>query len=155
MISMTFLVDRLRPEADLDQVVEIAQQSFANPWTRAMFAQELAHGPVSRGYVVRAPEHRVAAFCTGWRIADELHINTVAVHPEYRRRGLARLLMEHVLAEAVQTGARRALLEVRCSNSAAVRLYEELGFTSEGIRRGYYPGDPAEDALVLAKSLES
>lgn len=118
-----------------------------------MFAQELAHGSVSRSYVLRTTTHRVAAFCTCWLVADELHINTVAVHPACRRQGLARALMQHVLADAGRAGVRRALLEVRSGNAAAIGLYEGLGFGTDGVRRGYYPGDPAEDALILSKDL--
>jgi [ribosomal protein S18]-alanine N-acetyltransferase len=152
-VTVTHRIEPLDPSADLDAIVEIAQQSFPNPWTRAMFARELAHGPVSRSYVLRTPEHRVAAFCTCWKIADELHINTVAVRPDCRRRGLARALVQHLLTDMAGAGLRRALLEVRSSNGAAIRLYEGLGFRADGVRRGYYPGDPAEDALILSKDL--
>jgi [ribosomal protein S18]-alanine N-acetyltransferase len=150
---MTPQIDTIDPEADLDAVAEIARLSFPNPWTRAMFAQELALGRISRSYVVRTPAQRVAAFCTCWIIVDELHINTVAVHPACRRAGLARALMAHVLADAIAAGARRATLEVRRSNTAAIELYHGLGFETEAVRPAYYPGDPAEDALILSRAL--
>lgn len=139
-------------ERDLDAIAAIARASFARPWTRDMFAQELSTQPLSRSYVLRTEAGEVAAFCTCWLVIDELHINTIAVDPSHRRRGLARELLAHVLADARSMGARRALLEVRASNVAAIGLYEAFGFTADTIRKGYYP-DPPEDALVLSRSL--
>jgi ribosomal-protein-alanine N-acetyltransferase len=81
-------------------------------------------------------------------VLDELHINNLAVLPAFRRKGVAGALLEHVLKEGSALGARRATLEVRRSNEAARRLYERLGFTVTGIRRGYYT-NPVEDALIL------
>jgi ribosomal-protein-alanine N-acetyltransferase len=149
---MTVRIEPVSIEQDLDAIVEVAQASFANPWTRSMFAQELTHGSISRAYVLRTPEHAVAAFCTCWLVVDELHVNTLAVRPDCRRRGFARALMAHVLDEARAGGARRAILEVRRSNAAAVQLYQALGFTVESVRRDYYP-NPPDDALVLASVL--
>jgi ribosomal-protein-alanine N-acetyltransferase len=146
------VIEPASSDADLDGIVEVSTASFARPWSREMFARELAHGSISRAYVLRTPEYQVAAFCTCWLVVDELHVNTLAVRPECRRRGLGRALMAHVLAEARQKGAVRATLEVRRTNEAAVRLYESLGFTVESIRRNYYP-EPPDDALVLSSVL--
>lgn len=149
---MTSTIQPVELPRDLDAIAEIARQSFANPWSREMFAQELSLQPLSRSYVLRTEAHDVAAFCTCWLVLDELHVNTVAVRPELRRHGMARQLMEHVLDEAARQGAKRALLEVRRSNVAALRLYEGLGFLTEAVRKGYY-SNPTEDALVLGRSL--
>jgi ribosomal-protein-alanine N-acetyltransferase len=81
-------------------------------------------------------------------VFDELHINSLAVADAWRRRGLARALLRHVLADAAKAGARSATLEVRRSNEAARGLYEGLGFRVEGERPGYYQ-EPREDALIL------
>lgn len=151
-LVMTARIEPVSLETDLDAIVEIARASFSHPWSRAMFVQELTHGSISRAYVLRTPEHPVAAFCTCWLVADELHINTLAVRPACRRQGLARALLIHVLGDAGASGARRASLEVRRSNEAAVKLYEGLGFTVDSVRRDYYP-DPPDDALVLSKVL--
>jgi ribosomal-protein-alanine N-acetyltransferase len=138
-------------ERDLDEIAEIARLSFPHPWTRAMFAQELSTQPLSRSYVVRSP-HGVVAFCTAWLIVEELHINTLAVRPEFRGQGIGRRLLAFVLDEAHKQGARRVMLEVRASNAAAIALYAGFGFTTEAVRRGYYP-DPPEDALVLSRAM--
>ena len=90
----------------------------------------------------------LAAYCACWMVFDELHINSLAVEEALRRRGIARRLLQHVLADARRSGAKSATLEVRQSNHAARRLYEGLGFHVEGVRRDYYQ-DPREDALIL------
>jgi ribosomal-protein-alanine N-acetyltransferase len=81
-------------------------------------------------------------------IFDELHINSFAVDPAWRRRGIARQVLARVLEEAASSGVRAATLEVRRSNVAARALYEGLGFQVEGTRRDYYQ-EPREDALIL------
>lgn len=142
------VVERLGGDDDLDAVVALEAESFTNPWTREMLVRELTQSTTARVYVLRLPERRVAAFCACWVVIDELHVNTVAVHPELRRCGLGRTLMLAVLDQVAREGVSRATLEVRRSNVAAQRLYESLGFTVAGIRRGYYT-HPEEDALIL------
>jgi len=149
-------LDRLTPwkveplvlSRDLDEILAIEKRCFTNPWTREMFVGELERGDVARAYVARTAEGAVAGYCTAWLVADELHINNLAVGPECRGGGIGRALVEHSLGEAVRQGARRATLEVRRSNRVALRLYERLGFKAAGVRRGYYT-NPREDALVL------
>ena len=136
--------------ADLDEVLEIEGASFANPWTRPMFERELANPGVSHLYALRTGDWRVAAFCMVWIVADELHINNLAVRAECRGAGVGRTLVESVFRHAVSLGARRATLEVRRSNVAALKLYERLGFSVAAIRRDYYD-HPVEDALILWK----
>jgi ribosomal-protein-alanine N-acetyltransferase len=135
-------------EADLDAVLAIEEASFTNPWTRQMFLWELQNVGVSYGYVLRTPEWPVAAFCTIWVVMDEIHINNIAVRPECRGGGVGRVLLEFVLRLGAGLGARRATLEVRRSNQAALKLYEKLGFAVAGVRKNYY-ANPVEDALIL------
>jgi len=135
-------------EADLDEVLAIEEASFTNPWTRQMFLWELQNAGVSYGYVLRTPEWPVAAFCTVWVVLDEVHVNNLAVRPQCRGGGVGRALLEFVLRMGLGLGARRATLEVRQSNAAALKLYERLGFRVAGVRRNYY-ANPVEDALVL------
>jgi [ribosomal protein S18]-alanine N-acetyltransferase len=135
---------------DLDSVAALEAASFTNPWTREMLYRELRQSDVAHVYVLRLPGYRVAAFCACWIIYDELHINTIAVDAALRRHGLASALMRHLMRDAARLGVKRALLEVRQSNTAAQRLYEHLGFASVGVRRSYYT-QPEEDALLLVK----
>ena len=133
---------------DIEEILALETAVFTNPWPREMLARELADSPVTRLYALRDPAGRLVGFCLCWVVLDELHVNTIAVAPELRRQGLARRLMRHVLAEAAAAGARRATLEVRRSNRAALALYEELGFAVCAVRPRYY-SQPEEDALIL------
>ena len=121
------IVERMSGDADLDAVAALEAASFTNPWTREMLERELVQPTSARVYVLRLPDAGVAAFCSCWVIGDELHINTIAVDAARRRQGLGRALMQHVLAAVAREGVRRATLEVRRSNLAALRLYERSG----------------------------
>lgn len=144
------VVERLDRARDLDAVMAIEADSFTNPWTREMFTWELEHSDVSRVWVLRLDDGSIIAFCSCWLIFDELHIHTLAVRPEQRRRGYARSLLDFVLRDAIRQGVRSATLEVRESNEPARRLYERAGFVLKGRRPGYYD-KPVEDALILSR----
>ena len=144
------LVERVRDAADLDGVLAIEHASFHNPTTREWYESELQRPDVCYVYVIRLADHRVAGFCAFWKVVDQIHINNLAVHPDHRHRGLGTRLLAAVLAEAAQLGAPHATLEVRRSNEAARRLYEQAGFTLAGVRTSYYT-NPIEDALILSR----
>ena len=146
----TFRVEPLEGDADLDGVLQVEAESFTNPWTRAMYAWELQNRNVCHIYVARTPTCRVAGFCAFWLVFDEIHINNVAVLPQFRGSGMGSAILRHVLDEATRLGAHRATLEVRASNRGALRLYERLGFHAAGRRPNYY-SSPVEDALILWK----
>src|SRR5688500_1639654 len=119
-----YWIDRLEGEQDLEGVLEVESESFTNPWTREMYAWELQNRSVCHVYVVRTMECPVAGFCAFWLVFEEIHINNVAIRPQFRGQGIGTALMRHVLAEAGRLGAKRATLEVRASNADARRLYE-------------------------------
>ena len=143
-----FTIARLSGDAGLDEGAALEAASFSNPWSRDLLARELQNTNVSRVYVMHDSAGRLMAFCACWLVADELHINTLAVQQDERRRGHATRLLRFVFKEALAEGARAATLEVRRSNHAALVLYERLGFEIRGVRRDYYQ-KPEEDALVL------
>jgi ribosomal-protein-alanine N-acetyltransferase len=143
-----WVIEPMASPGDLDAVLAIEQESFTNPWTREMYLAEIENRGVSYCFVVRDAAGAVIGFCSFWRVLDEMHINNVAVTPAHRGAGVGTALMREVLRQGAQLGARRATLEVRRSNEEARRLYERLGFTIAGVRRGYY-SNPVEDALVL------
>ncbi|OFW17407.1 MAG: ribosomal-protein-alanine N-acetyltransferase [Acidobacteria bacterium RIFCSPLOWO2_12_FULL_67_14] len=145
---MGYWIEPLADEADLDGVLEVEAESFTNPWTRDMYAWEMRNRSMCHILLVRTDQCRVAGFCAFWRVFDEIHINNLAMRPGFRARGIGTALLERVLSEARQLGARRATLEVRASNEGARRLYERLGFYVAGVRRSYYT-HPVEDALIL------
>lgn len=147
-------IERVTTPEGLAGVLEIETASFNNPTTREWYERELARPEVCFIYVLRAPEHPCAAFCAFWRIADQAHINNLAVRPELRGRGLGIQMLEAIVAEAQRLGAESLALEVRRSNIAAQRLYTRAGFREEGVRKNYYT-QPVEDALVLIKRLQN
>jgi ribosomal-protein-alanine N-acetyltransferase len=143
-----FRIDPLDVSRDLDGYIAVDRASFMNPTPRESIEWEAHNSDVVRSYVLRAPDGAIVGFCASWLVFDELHINSLAVRPEWRRRGLARFLLAEVIARTTREGAERATLEVRESNVPARRLYEGFGFTQVAVRRRYYT-NPLEDALVL------
>ena len=145
---------RIRPMTldDLDQVHRIDVLSFSLPWTERSFRFELTNNPVARCWVGDLAEEGqppdLAAILVMWRIVDEVHIATIATHPERRRMGVGQRLLATALLAAQQEGAEKAFLEVRRSNVAAQEMYRRFGFEVAGVRPRYYK-DNMEDALLL------
>jgi ribosomal-protein-alanine N-acetyltransferase len=137
---------RLEPR-DLDAVEEIERASYPTPWSRSMFVAELRK-PSSLALGAYSDEGDLVGYAFVSRYVDAWHVMNVAISVEFRRRGIATTLLER-LFEVTATDPRRGYtLEVRVSNLHAIRLYEQLGFESRGIRRGYYT-DNREDALIM------
>lgn len=141
-------IEPLTERKQIDDVLAIEESSFTNPWTREMYFAEFENRGVSYCYLARDDEGKAIGFCSFWKVIDELHINNLAVVPDYRRAGVASALLTHVLSEGGRLGAVRATLEVRRSNEAARGLYERFHFSVCGVRRAYYT-KPIEDAIVL------
>ena len=133
---------------DLEQVVAIDQVSFSLPWPPRSFQFELTDNEASRCWVTDL-DGRVIAVLVGWFIVDELHIATIATHPEFRGQGIGRQLLLHVLGSAKEEGAIRAFLEVRESNLIALKMYRDFGFVEDGRRVKYYK-DNSEDAILMS-----
>jgi len=132
--------------ADLPRVAQIERRCFGDPWPESFFRGELAH-PLAWA---RVAEHRgePAGYIVAWLDAGGGHIGNLAVTPESRRHGLARLMLEELLERARRLGTPSVTLEVRVANDAAQALYRAHGFRLAGLRRGYYRDD-GEDALVM------
>ena len=141
-------------ERDLIDVVEIEETSGLNRWGYDAYRRELFTNPNSIMIVARNLVSRpaVIGFFAGWIVEDELHVNNVASHHEFRRIGIGRSLMEVAIDEAGRRGVAHVILEVRAGNEAAQLLYRELGFGFVGRRRDYYRM-PTEDALVMKLKL--
>jgi [ribosomal protein S18]-alanine N-acetyltransferase len=139
----------LRPmePSDLPAAMEIDSLCLPRPWSEAVWREEL-ESPFGL-YLILEEGGEILGQVGVRHVLDELHITTLAVKPEHRRRGHARTLVNAALAAF--PGARRVHLEVRPSNAAARALYETLGFSTTGLRRRYY-GD--EDALLMTLDLE-
>jgi len=149
---MSIELRRLEPR-DLDTVEEIERASYPTPWSRSMFVAELRK-PSSLALGACSPEGDLVGYAFISRYVDAWHVMNVAVATDFRRCGIATLLLERLFEETATDPQRGYTLEVRVSNSHAIRLYERLGFESRGIRRGYYT-DNREDALIMWREPES
>lgn len=136
---------------DIPAVVELDQISFSLPWPERSFRFELTDNTASRCWVAEV-DGRVVAMVVGWMLVDEIHIATIATHPDFRRQGIARKLLSHTLSHAIDEGAQSSFLEVRESNLAAQEMYRQFGYQATGRRRRYYR-DNDEDAILM--NLES
>jgi ribosomal-protein-alanine N-acetyltransferase len=136
--------------ADLEQVVAIDQVSFSLPWPPRSFQFELTDNPASRCWVVEL-DNKIIAMIVSWLILDELHVATIATHPEFRRQGIGKTLLTHALKSAREEGVVRSFLEVRASNQAAIEMYKSFGFVEDGRRKEYYK-DNHEDAILMTLS---
>ena len=145
-------IERMLP-ADLPEVLVIERASFSMPWSRGAFLYEIEQNQVARCWVGRE-DGRIVGYICLWDVAEELHVTNVAVHPDARRRGIARALLESVFGHARVVRSRMVLLEVRPSNTEAIALYDSFGFRAVGRRRGYYY-DTGEDALVMEAPVAS
>jgi ribosomal-protein-alanine N-acetyltransferase len=133
---------------DVSAVARIDQMSFSLPWPEHSFHYEVSDNRVARCFVAEAEEKRLAAMIVSWIVIDELHIATIATHPEFRRQGIGTLILKYALKDAVTGGVRRAFLEVRASNEAALDMYRKFGFEISGRRTKYYK-DNGEDAILM------
>lgn len=137
---------------DVEQVHAIDLASFGMPWSERSYRYELLENPHSSLLVAetRIPGSSplvVGAIVT-WLIEDEAHIATISVHPDYRGRGISRILLASALIDAIQQGISQATLEVRAGNTIALALYRRFQFEIVGLRPRYYQ-DNHEDALIM------
>jgi [ribosomal protein S18]-alanine N-acetyltransferase len=133
---------------DLPAIEVIERASYPTPWSRSMFAGELAK-PSSICLGAFDPDtNELLGYMIISRYVDAWHVMNIAVSPDQRRRGVASSLLGRLLELTAGEGRRGYTLEVRVSNTGAIALYEQLGFRGRGIRRGYYT-DNREDALIM------
>ncbi len=158
---MSYSIRRMREE-DIPQVVEIEKIAFSRPWTKSIFKAALLL-PYAAYYVAvedapnaleggenseEAPSEKVLGMCGVKKIFEEGDISNVAVHPDYRGQGISRSMLNVLMREARAEGVQAFTLEVRAGNDIAVKLYESLGFRTEGVRPRFYD-DPVEDGLIM------
>ena len=133
---------------DLPSIERIERQSYATPWSRSMFAGELSKSSsICLGAFDEETDELIGYLIVS-RYVDAWHVMNIAVLPDARRGGIATAMLERLFEVTAGDGRRGYTLEVRVSNTAAISLYERLGFQARGIRRGYYT-DNREDALIM------
>ena len=143
---MKFTIRRMTLE-DVPSVIELDQKSFSLPWPERSFRFELTANPASRCWVADV-DGRVVGMIVVWLIIDEAHVATLATHPDFRRRGIAKKLLSHALQHLIDEGARSSFLEVRESNISAQEMYRKFGYEASGRRPRYYK-DNDEDAILM------
>lgn len=138
---------------DAEAVAALSSEAGAARWDAEAFRRELAL-PHARLRVLEASGdagRAIAGFAVWWHVVDEVHLLNIVVAPEWRRRGLARRLMDALVADALEAGARTIELEVRAGNAAAIGLYAAYGFDTLGRRKRYYAD--GEDAVLMERVL--
>lgn len=136
---------------DIPGVLIVERLSFPTPWTRQMFLSELFDNDRAY-YIVAKIDDRVIGYAGIWFIAGEGHVTNIAVHPDFRKQGVGRRLLQTLEDMIRSRGGDRMTLEVRVSNYWAQHLYRSMGFVATGIRKGYYR-DNNEDAVIMWKEL--
>jgi ribosomal-protein-alanine N-acetyltransferase len=150
MKEMTRVELRRLEMRDLNAIEGIERASYPTPWSRSMFASELAKPSSICLGAFDLETDELAGYLVISRYVDAWHVMNVAVAPEHRRQGIATTLLERLFEVTAGRGRRGYTLEVRISNIGAVALYGRLGFKPRGVRRGYYT-DNREDALIMWK----
>ena len=134
------------------QVAQLEKLCFADPWSEMSIASELRN--IWSYWVVALDGDQVVGYVGSQSSCDETDIMNIAVHPDWRRRGIAEQLIDSLILELKKRGSHALMLEVRASNAPAIGLYEKMGFQHVGLRKNYYR-DPKEDALILRKEWEN
>ena len=136
----------------VSQIAHLEAQCFSDPWSEKSIASELEN-PLSL-WLVAEENGQVLGYVGSQTVLDESDMMNVAVDPRFRRQGIARALIETLIAELSKMGSRCLRLEVRVSNENARALYARMGFQQLGLRKSYYH-NPKEDALILGKEWEN
>jgi [ribosomal protein S18]-alanine N-acetyltransferase len=140
----------LMGKADLPEILAIEKESFISPWSPGMFTEEIEN-KLAQCMVIRITDKGksiIGAYIVFRLIADEAHLHNLAVKKEFKRHGLAQILLETMKNIATQVGINACTLEVRESNQEAINLYRKCGFVVKGRRPLYYT-DTHEDALIM------
>ena len=144
------ILEKMHP-SHVAQIAELEKICFSDPWSERSIASELDNKLAF--WLVATEGERVAGYIGSQTVMDETDMMNVAVHPDFRRRGIAEVLVNGLVEELKNKGSHCLTLEVRASNAPAIALYEKLGFSEIGRRKNYYR-NPREDALILRKEWE-
>ena len=136
----------------VSQIAELEKLCFSDPWSEKSIETELSCR--LSVWLVALEGEQVVGYVGSQTVIDESDMMNIAVHPDFRRRGIAEALVADLEAALRQRGSRALTLEVRDSNVPAIALYEKLGFAQVGLRKNYYR-NPKEDARILRKEWES
>lgn len=144
-----FKIVRMSKE-HLDDIMIVENLSFSSPWSKKSFETELENDSAVYFAAVDGSE-RAVAYGGFWLVCGEGQITNIAVHPDFRERGIGKKILLEMIENAIGSGAQSITLEVRQSNAAAQKLYSGLGFKNVGMRKRYYAD--GENALLMTKKL--
>ncbi|MCX5781233.1 MAG: ribosomal protein S18-alanine N-acetyltransferase [Elusimicrobia bacterium] len=129
---------------NLESVLEIEKLSFKNPWNKEMFEKEITL-EISNFFVAEISE-KIVGYGGFWKMGEEADIVNIAVHPDFRSKGLGKKILEFILESAKKDGIKKVFLEVRSQNTSAQSLYKSFGFKPVAVRPKYYSND---DAVIM------
>ena len=138
-------------ESHVPQVADLEKMCFHDPWSERSIASEL-NNPLAC-WLVAVEGEQVVGYVGSQTVIDATDMMNIAVHPDFRRQGIAQMLVEQLVDALKQRQSISLMLEVRASNTGAQALYEKMGFQQVGLRKNYYR-NPKEDALILRKEWE-
>ena len=132
----------------LDEVLKVEEQAYGeHHWSKESFFNEL-NNQLAKYYCAFNEQGELVGYCGCWQIMEEAHITNVAVSPNFRRQNIGEALLISIIKSCYKEMVKYLTLEVRVSNTPAIKLYEKYGFKSLGVRKGYYQ-DNNEDALIM------
>ena len=149
-MSLKYVI-RPMTEEDTFAVSQIEQGIFSLPWSQKSFADACSNA--DNVYLVCETDGVIAGYCGMWTVLGEGNITNMAVSPDYRRRGIAQILMQAMEEYGEDKKVTSYFLEVRQSNAPAIALYEKMGYKNIGIRKRFYE-KPVEDAVIMTKTTE-
>ncbi|HEY9060084.1 MAG TPA: ribosomal protein S18-alanine N-acetyltransferase [Pseudobacteroides sp.] len=133
----------------VNDIMIVESLSFSIPWSKNAFIEEITKNSFAY-YYAGIYKGKAVGYGGMWQVFDEGHVTNIAVHPEFRKIGIASRILEFMIGESINKGIQRMTLEVRKSNVSAINLYQKYGFINEGIRKSYY-ADNGEDAVIMWK----
>jgi ribosomal-protein-alanine N-acetyltransferase len=136
---------------DAAEVAKIEAENFSVPWSEQSFLDSILLEHTL--FLVAEETGKIAGYCGIYLTAEEGELVNIAVIQSMRRKGMARCLLEEAVRILLENGVEALYLEVRVSNEPAIRLYESMGFSTEGIRKGFYE-KPREDARIMKLEME-
>lgn len=134
---------------DVDGVMNVETKCFKIAWSKESFEYEMKENNKAL-YVIAEYNGTILGYAGLWKILDEGHITNIAVLNEYRRMGIATLMLSTLIKMAQEDNIKSFTLEVKHTNSVAINLYENFGFSACGVRKGYYK-DTNDDAIIMWK----
>ncbi len=136
---------------DLLTISGLEKECFSNPWTLQMFVNAFES---EYFYSVLAEENgEIIGYACETILFETAEVDNIAVHPKFRKKGVGKMLMQKLIDESNKRSADYSVLEVRVSNSSAMKLYLSLGYVGTYARKKYYPD--GEDALIMRKELKN